>query len=120
MKTKMSMAKETVAGSDFTGWEDSGNSDASLDEIVDELLLQLTLEEKLSYVSGFDDLAVKSIPRLNIPYVWASGFPLSSRPGLIFTGFLLAVVILNILAKILFFLEKWRLRIFKVCKAGVL
>ena len=72
MKTKMSMAKETVAGSDFTGWEDPGNSDASLDEIVDELLLQLTLEEKLSYVSGFDDLAVKSIPRLNIPYVWAS------------------------------------------------
>ncbi|MCF7940078.1 MAG: glycoside hydrolase family 3 C-terminal domain-containing protein [Spirochaetia bacterium] len=36
------------------------------------LVTQMTLEEKISYISGYDDLAVRGIDRLKIPTVYAS------------------------------------------------
>ncbi len=42
---------------------------------VDELISQLTLEEKVSLCSGRDDWSSQPIERLNIPWIWMSDGP---------------------------------------------
>ncbi len=47
----------------------------SIDQKVDLLLSELTLEEKASLCSGRDDWSSESIDRLNIPWIWMSDGP---------------------------------------------
>jgi len=57
------------AGTDFTGEE---NVVGSPEERAADLILKMTLDEKITYIGGFDNFAIRGIPRLNIPYIWAS------------------------------------------------
>ncbi len=50
-------------------------SDEELEKEVDELLAQLTLEEKASLCSGRDDWSTQPIERLNIPWIWLADGP---------------------------------------------
>jgi beta-glucosidase len=47
----------------------------SINERVEKLLSELTLEEKASLCSGRDDWSTQSIERLNIPWVWVADGP---------------------------------------------
>jgi beta-glucosidase len=42
---------------------------------IDQLLAQLTVEEKVSLLSGRDDWSTKPIDRLNIPWIWLADGP---------------------------------------------
>lgn len=53
----------------------SQNMNDSIDQKVDLLLSELTLEEKASLCSGRDDWSSESIDRLNIPWIWMSDGP---------------------------------------------
>ncbi|PLX01704.1 MAG: glycosyl hydrolase [Marinilabiliales bacterium] len=53
----------------------SQNMNENLNREVEELLHQLTLEEKASLCSGRDDWSSQSIERLNIPWIWMSDGP---------------------------------------------
>ena len=57
------------AGTDFTS---DGNTTGTPEERAENLILEMTLDEKIAYVGGFDNFAIQGIPRLNIPYIWAS------------------------------------------------
>ncbi|MDA3892905.1 MAG: glycoside hydrolase family 3 C-terminal domain-containing protein [Salinivirgaceae bacterium] len=46
-----------------------------IEEKVNELMQELTLEEKASLCSGRDDWSSQPIERLNIPYIWMSDGP---------------------------------------------
>lgn len=69
MTHKMSMYKEQVSFSDFRKRQDTSKDAA---ERARSFLEHMSLEEKISYISGYDDLAVREIPRLGIPSVYAS------------------------------------------------
>ncbi len=49
--------------------------DSSIQNKVDELLTQLTLEEKVSLCSGRDDWSTMPIERLDIPWIWMADGP---------------------------------------------
>ncbi len=50
-------------------------NEKSINERVNKLLTELTLEEKASLCSGRDDWSTQPIERLNIPWVWVSDGP---------------------------------------------
>lgn len=50
-------------------------TEKELNTQVDQLILQLTLQEKASLCSGRDDWSTQPIERLNIPWVWLSDGP---------------------------------------------
>ena len=57
------------AGTDFSG---AGNEAGTPEERTVKLISKMTLDEKIAYISGIDSFAIRGIPRLGIPYIWAS------------------------------------------------
>ncbi len=53
----------------------SQNMNSDINNKVESLVKQLTLEEKASLCSGRDDWSTQSIDRLNIPWIWVSDGP---------------------------------------------
>jgi beta-glucosidase len=49
---------------------------AEIDQRVNALVAQMTLEEKIDYIGGIDDFYIRPIPRLNIPALRMSDGPL--------------------------------------------
>src|SRR5216684_3576816 len=51
-------------------------SPADIDQRVNSLLSQMTLEEKIDYIGGLNDFYIRAIPRLKIPALRMSDGPL--------------------------------------------
>jgi len=51
------------------------NTDSALPERIDQLISQLTLEEKASLCSGRDDWSTQPVERLDIPWIWLADGP---------------------------------------------
>ncbi len=51
------------------------NIDKDLEEKIENLIQQLTIEEKASLCSGRDDWSTQPIDRLNIPWIWLADGP---------------------------------------------
>ncbi len=74
------MHKQDVEDADFQGLP---SSDISMEELTDQLLDSMTLDEKIQYISGYQDLAIQGLPRLGLPSIWCSDATagLRSFPG---------------------------------------
>ncbi|HEY6840668.1 MAG TPA: hypothetical protein VI114_05575, partial [Chthoniobacterales bacterium] len=53
-----------------------GGATGSEDQRVDNLLSQMTLEEKLGYIGGINAMSIRPIPRLGLPEIRMSDGPL--------------------------------------------
>jgi len=49
--------------------------DLAMQNKIDQLISQLTIEEKIALCSGRDDWSTMPIDRLNIPWIWLSDGP---------------------------------------------
>lgn len=67
---------DTMNGENDTSFAMAGKSVSSPDLTpamnLDEILLEMTLHEKIDMLGGKENLAVKGLPRLNIPDVWCT------------------------------------------------
>ena len=52
-----------------------------LDDRVEGLLAQMTLDEKLSYLGGSGFMNIRAIPRLGVPTILMSDGPVGTRTG---------------------------------------
>jgi beta-glucosidase len=75
-----SMVDRTVEDADFQGREDRQRPAT---ERAEQILQEMTLEEKVDFVGGYKQLGIRSIPRLGIPSIWCSDATsgLRSFPG---------------------------------------
>ncbi|MBN2524578.1 MAG: glycoside hydrolase family 3 C-terminal domain-containing protein [Bacteroidales bacterium] len=55
------------------------NPDAPVDERTDDLLSRMTLEEKLSYIGGYNSFYIRNISRLSVPAIKMSDGPVGVR-----------------------------------------
>ncbi len=57
----------------------SGRAGQSTEQRVEDLLGQMTLEEKLAYIGGVNAMSIRPIPRLDLPEILMSDGPLGVR-----------------------------------------
>jgi beta-glucosidase len=74
--TATAMAGKTINDHDMFPAIDKNSS---LEDQVDALLNQMTLQEKISMLGGEENLAIRGIPRLNIPRVWCTDATAGTR-----------------------------------------
>lgn len=63
------MNSRTVEDADFQGLPKSRLSEQ---ERVREILLHMTLDEKIDFIGGYKDLGIRAVPRLGLPSIWCS------------------------------------------------
>ncbi len=76
----MRMHKSDIEDGDFQGLSGEGSSP---EELTARILAQMSLQEKILYISGYKELAIHPLPRFGLPSVWCSDATsgLRSFPG---------------------------------------
>ena len=63
------MHKTEVEDADFPGLSPA---EIPMDQLTDQFLDSMSLDEKIQYISGYQDLAIQPLPRLGLPSIWCS------------------------------------------------